>query len=187
MVKICAPSPICRRISSAVPAAPISQCVGPVARWESMHLDADVIGDDVILASTQQPPDDAQFRLGAPSRWWRAVSRDEVEDLFCLEVTARWRGMSVRVVDQTLEDGLALARVTPASDDLAGAAERGLAAQDVDTVEGWVPTADLDDLGSARTETERWTVRTSDPRPADGFADPALEQAADPGQEPRAR
>lgn len=169
-----------------VPAAPISQCLGPVALWESMHLDADPVGDDLILASSQQPPEDAGFRLGGPSRWWRAVPRDDAQDLFCLEVTARWRGMSVRVVDQTLNGDLALARITPASDDVTGADERGLPVLDVDVVEGWVPTFDLDDMTSARTETERWTPRSSQAQVAGSLVEPVLEQAAHPQDEPRA-
>ena len=154
---------------------PLSACVGPVVRWRGAHLEADLLGDDVVLATSTAPAPSAGFTPGAPGRWFRQVERREVDDVLVLDVTASWRGMRVRVADQTLRAGRQVAHIVPAADDLEAARARGMVALDADVLGAWVDLDELADLRSQRL-----------PAPADAYGQPptpAVDEEPLPGPE----
>ncbi|QTE29452.1 hypothetical protein [Pengzhenrongella sicca] len=140
------------------PSAPaLSRCVGPVAQWHGSFVDADVVdgGRSVVLALASPPLEEPGFAPGARGRWRRVVPRADVTELFELDVTAAWRGLPVRMVDQWMgRDRDVIARISSLSDDDAAASSRGMPCVDPGLYELTVPAAELTDLVALRLPIE---------------------------------
>ena len=137
----------------------ISRHVGALAKWHETYLNADVLGDDVVVVSEVEPPADLGFSQTAAGRWRRVVPRAEVTELFELDVSARWNGLEMRVVDQWRgQDGEGFSRVsyTGHNADLA----EGLRLQKVDAAvyEITVPTANLVEVVTTQLIPASWTT-----------------------------
>jgi hypothetical protein len=133
--------------------APLSVCAGPVVLWHGTHVEADVVDDRIVVATSTDPRGNLDLWPGAPGRWYRQVDPAQVVDVFNLDVSASWCGMRVRVADQSLDGaGRQVARIVPAADDVAAARTRGMTLLDLDVAEAWVSLDDLTDLRSERIE-----------------------------------
>ena len=75
--------------------ASLSRCVGPVAKWHGAYLEADVVdnGHTVVLALANPPLAETGFHQSPSGRWYRRVAREDVTELFELDLTARWNGL----------------------------------------------------------------------------------------------
>ncbi len=141
-------------------AAPLSRCVGPVARWHGGYLDADVVDDGrtVVLALASPPLSEVGFRRGPSGRWQRQVPWEFVDELFELDITARWRGLGVRVVDQWEDvDRNVIVRVAHLGDDLDRAERVGMHRPEPGVYEATVHAAELTDLRTAQIVPDEWT------------------------------
>jgi len=146
---------------SAIPT--ISRFVGPMAKWHETYLNADVLGDDVVVVSEVEPPAQFGFARTTGGRWRRVVPRSEVTEMFELYVSARWNGLEMRVVDQWKEpSGESSSRVsyTGHNADLA----EGLRLQKIDAAvyEVSVPTANLVDVVTTQLIPTAWTTPGSE-------------------------
>ena len=76
--------------------ASLSRCVGPVAKWHGAYLEADVVdsGHTVVLALANPPLAETGFHQSPSGRWYRRVAREDVTELFELDLTARWNGLT---------------------------------------------------------------------------------------------
>lgn len=138
----------------------ISRFVGPMAQWRGTYFNADLLGDDlVVLAAEVEPPADLGFTRTPAGRWRRVVPRHEVTELFELDVTARWNGLEVRVVDQWQDPqhgSLALVSYTGHDADLA----EGLQMQknDAAVYESVVQASALSGLQTAQLVPRSWAA-----------------------------
>jgi hypothetical protein len=163
--------------------APLSVCAGPVVRWRGTHIEADLVDGYVIVATSTEPDLTQGFWPGAPGRWYRQVDPSEIDDVLVLDVTATWRGLRVRVVDQVLRDGRQVAHIVPAADDVDAARGRGMRALDADVLDAWVDLDELAVLRSQRLEAPAG-AHWQPPAPAhDDTPLPGPELGAEPGAE----
>ncbi len=76
-------------------------------------------GHTVVLALANPPLAETGFTQAPSGRWYRQVPRQQVTELFELDLTARWNGLSVRVVDQWQDaQRYVVARISHLGDDL---------------------------------------------------------------------
>lgn len=142
------------------PMASLSRCVGPVAKWRGAYLEADVVDDgrSVVLALANPPLSEIGFHQSPAGRWYRTVPREEVSELFELDLTARWNGLSVRVVDQWQDtQRYVVARISHLGDDLQRAERLRLHRVEVGVYESVVYAADLSDLRTNQVVPATWT------------------------------
>lgn len=83
----------------------VSRFVGALAEWKATHLNAEVHGDHVVLVSEHEPHGAFEFTQAASGRWFREVPRADVDKLYELFITGRWRGVEVRLVDLGVDEG----------------------------------------------------------------------------------
>lgn len=150
-------------VSDVVPVAPpaspaIARFVGPVAVWRGGPYAADPLDDGTVVLATEAEPEAALgFERTDAGRWRRVVPAGEVAELFELNVTARWNGLEMRVVDSFRDaEGQPVARVSYTGHD-ADLAE-GLRLQKVDAgvYEASVPMASLADVTTAQLVPRTW-------------------------------
>lgn len=140
-------------------AASLSRCVGPVAKWHGAYLEADVVdnGHAVVLALANPPLAETGFELAPSGRWYRRVPRTDVTELFELDLTARWNGLSVRVVDQWQDaQRYVVARISHLGDDLDGAERLGLDRVEAGVYESVVYAAELTDIQTNQVVPHTW-------------------------------
>lgn len=156
--------------------AQLTQSVGTVAQWQGQTFDAELVDGRVILATSEPPDPQWGFWPGAPGRWYRQVLASEVSDLFGVEVTARWQGMAVAVVDQVTSRGQDLVRIAPLGDDIGTARSLSMVPLGADTFQAWVARSDLTELTALRwkaPDTSGWQPATDadDSIPVPGLFD----------------
>lgn len=142
------------------PMASLSRCVGPVAKWHGAYLEADVVDDGrtVVLALANPPLSETGFELSPAGRWFRQVPREEVTELFELDLTARWNGLAVRVVDQWQDtQRYVVARVSHLGDDLQRAERLRLHRVEAGVYETVVYAAELTDLKTNQVVPATWS------------------------------
>ena len=136
----------------------LSRCVGPVAKWHSAYLEADVLDDDTVVLALANPPLAETGCERSPSgRWYRLVSRTEVSELFELDLTARWNGLAVRVVDQWQDaQRYVVARISHLGDDMDRAERLHLQQVEAGVYEAVVYAAELTDLQTNQVVPLTW-------------------------------
>ena len=142
------------------PMASLSRCVGPVAKWHGAYLEADVVDDGhtVVLALANPPLAETGFEQAPSGRWFRHVPREAVTELFELDLTARWNGLAVRVVDQWQDaQRYVVARVSHLGDDLERAERLGLVRVEAGLYETDVYAAELTDLATNQVVPATWS------------------------------
>jgi hypothetical protein len=142
------------------PMASLSRCVGPVAKWHGAYLEADVVDDGrtVVVALANPPLAASGFEQSPAGRWYRRVPRDEVDELFELDLTARWNGLAVRVVDQWQDaQRYVVARISHLGDDLQRAERLRLHRVEAGVYETVVYAAELADLRTNQVVPATWT------------------------------
>ncbi|KRD43387.1 hypothetical protein ASE38_03790 [Cellulomonas sp. Root930] len=137
----------------------ISRLVGPMAKWENTYLSADVLGDDVVVVAEVEPPAAYGFERTPAGRFRRVVPKAETTELFEMDMSGRWNGLEVRVVDQwPTPDGAGVSRVsyTGHNADLA----EGLQLPKVDAAvyEVTVPTDHLVEVVTTQLVPASWTT-----------------------------
>ena len=145
---------------SCPPAAPLSRCVGPVAKWHGAYLEADLVNDDrdVVLALANPPLAESGFSHSPAGRWYRTVPRETVSELFVLDLTARWNGLAVRVVDQWQDtQRYVVARIAHLGDDLQRAERLRLHRIEAGVYETVVYAAELTDLSTNQVVPATWS------------------------------
>ncbi len=138
----------------------LSRCVGPVAKWHGAYLEADVVdgGATVVLALANPPLAETGFEMAPSGRWYRMVPREDVSELFELDLTARWRGLSVRVVDQWQDaDRYVVARVSHLGDDIDLAEALRFDRIEAGVYESVVYAAELTDIETNQVVPHTWT------------------------------
>ena len=141
--------------------ASLSRCVGPVAKWHGAYLEADVVdeGRTVVLALANPPLAETGFEQSPAGRWFRQVPREEVSELFELDLTARWNGIAVRVVDQWQDaQRFVVARVSHLGDDMRRAERLGLLRVEAGLYETEVYAAELTDLTTNQVVPATWSA-----------------------------
>ncbi|WP_407345225.1 hypothetical protein [Pengzhenrongella phosphoraccumulans] len=129
--------------------APLSRCVGPVARWHGSYVEADLIEDgrSVVLALDSPPLVEGGFVPTPNGRWRRVVPREDVTELFELNVVAHWQGLAVRMVDQWMDSQRdMIARISALTDDGLLARELAMTCVEPGLDEAIVPVAELTGL-----------------------------------------
>jgi hypothetical protein len=142
------------------PMASLSRCVGPVAKWHGAYLEADVVDDgaSVVLALANPPLSETGFRVSPAGRWFRQVPREDVTELFELDLTARWNGLAVRVVDQWQDaQRYVVARVSHLGDDLQRAERLRLHRVEAGVYETVVYAAELTELKTNQVVPATWS------------------------------
>lgn len=142
------------------PMSPLSRCVGPVAKWHGAYLEADVVDDGrtVVLALANPPLSESGFALSPAGRWYRRVPREEVTELFELDLTARWNGLAVRVVDQWQDARrYVVARISHLGDDLQRAERLRLHRIEAAVYESVVYAAELTELTTNQVVPATWS------------------------------
>jgi hypothetical protein len=137
----------------------LSRCVGPVARWHGGYLDADLIDDGraVVLALSSPPLSEPGFEATPAGRWRRVVDRDEVSDLFELDLTGRYGGLAVRMVDQWKDAvGSVAIRVSSIAPDAELAERLGMQKAEAGVYEATVPAALLTDSQTLQIQPASW-------------------------------
>ena len=150
--------------------ASLSRCVGPVAKWHGAYLEADVVdgGHTVVLALANPPLAETGFHQSPSGRWYRRVAREDVTELFELDLTARWNGLHVRVVDQWQDaQRYVVARISHLGDDIERAERLHLNRVEAGVYEGIVYAAELTDIQTNQVVPHTW---------APGPAAPAQQQ-----------
>ncbi|NMR20020.1 hypothetical protein [Cellulomonas fimi] len=141
--------------------APLSRCVGPVARWHGGYLDADLVdgGRSVVFALDSPPLLETGFRQTRAGRWSRRVPREEVSELFELDITAWWFGMPVRIVDQWQDRRRdVIARISALADDEALVTSLRMDKVEAGVYETTVPLAELNGLVTEQLVPEAWAT-----------------------------
>jgi hypothetical protein len=139
--------------------ASLSRCVGPVAKWHNAYLEADVVDDGatVVLALANPPLAETGFHQSPSGRWYRRVPREDVSELFELDLTARWNGLSVRVVDQWQDaQRYVVARISHLGDDIDRAERLHLERVEAGVYEGVVYAAELTDIQTNQVVPHTW-------------------------------
>ena len=137
----------------------LSRCVGPVAKWHGAYLEADVIEDDrtVVLALANPPLSETGFQQAPSGRWYRQVRREDVSELFELDLTARWNGLEVRVVDQWQDSQrYVVARISHLGDDIERAERLRLDRVEAGLYEAIVYAAELTDIQTNQVVPLTW-------------------------------
>lgn len=140
--------------------ASLSRCVGPVAKWHGAYLEADVVdgGRTVVLALANPPLAETGFQQSPSGRWFRRVAREDVSELFELDLTARWNGLSVRVVDQWQDaQRYVVARISHLGDDIERAERLHLERIEAGVYEAIVYAAELTDIQTNQVVPHTWT------------------------------
>ncbi|UJP40485.1 hypothetical protein [Cellulomonas palmilytica] len=140
--------------------ASLSRCVGPVAKWHSAYLEADVVdgGQTVVLALANPPLAETGFHQAPSGRWFRRVPREDVSELFELDLTARWNGLAVRVVDQWQDaQRYVVARISHLGDDLDHAEHLRLDRVEAGVYESVVYAAELTDIQTNQVVPHTWS------------------------------
>ncbi|WP_456844332.1 hypothetical protein [Cellulomonas sp. P5_C6] len=141
------------------PSPRISRLVGPMATWQNTYLNADPLGDEVVVVSEVEPPPAYGFARTVAGRWRRVVPVGEVTELFELDVSGRWNGLEVRSVDQwTHTDGTELSRVSYTGHDANLAEGLRLSKVDAAVYEATVPTASLVDVVTTQLLPASWSA-----------------------------
>ncbi|GAA4626649.1 hypothetical protein [Cellulomonas oligotrophica] len=136
--------------------------VGPLARWRGTTLNAEPVGDEVVLASEVEPPAALGFTRTDAGRWRRVVPLAEVEAMFELMVTARWNGLEMRVVDQWDEaPGTTVSRVSYVGHDADLAEGLRLPKVDAGVYEATVPTDRLAEVTPTQLAPRTWPGATA--------------------------
>jgi hypothetical protein len=131
-----------------------------VAKWHGAYLEADLVvgGRTVVLALANPPLAETGFQQSPGGRWYRRVPREAVTELFELDLTARWNGLSVRVVDQWQDaQRYVVARISHLGDDLARAAHLQLECVEAGVYEAVVYAAELTDLQTNQVVPHTWS------------------------------
>ena len=139
--------------------ASLSRCVGPVAKWHGAYLEADVVdgGHTVVLALANPPLAETGFHQSPSGRWYRRVAREDVTELFELDLTARWNGLSVRVVDQWQDaQRYVVARISHLGDDIERAERLRLDRIEAGVYEAIVYAAELTDIRTNQVVPATW-------------------------------
>ncbi len=139
--------------------ASLSRCVGPVAKWHGAYLEADVVdeGNTVVLALANPPLFETDFQQSPAGRWYRRVPREEVSELFELDLTARWNGLNVRVVDQWQDaQRYVVARISHLGDDVDRAEQLRLDRVEAGVYEAIVYAAELTDIQTNQVVPHTW-------------------------------
>lgn len=140
-------------------ATSLSRCVGPVARWHGGYVDADVIedGEAVVLALSSPPLTESGFDPTPAGRWRRVVARDEVSEIFEVDLTARWEGLPVRLVDQWRDAaGDVSFRASSIGPDAALAERLRMQKIEAGVYESTVPANWLTHLDTGQIQPEAW-------------------------------
>jgi len=140
--------------------ASLSRCVGPVAKWHGAYLEADVVddGQTVVLALSSPPLVETGFERSAAGRWYRRVPRAAVTELFELDLTARWKGLDVRVVDQWQDARrYIVARISYLGDDDLRAERLRLDRVEAGVYERIVYAAELTDIQTNQVVPHTWS------------------------------
>jgi hypothetical protein len=148
-------------LGAVAPLASLSRCVGPVARWHGAYLEADVVdeGRTVVLALGSPPLAEDGFAPTLAGRWCRRVPREDVSELFELDLTARWNGLEVRVVDQWQDtQRYVVARVSHLGDDLDRAERLHLDHVEAGVYETTVYAAELTDIRTNQVIPRTWAA-----------------------------
>ena len=144
------------------PAPPsLSRCVGPVAKWHGAYLEADVVddGQTVVLALANPPLSETGFEQAPSGRWFRRVARDDVSELFELDLTARWNGLEVRVVDQWQDtQRYVVARISHLGGDVERAERLRLDRVEAGVYEAIVYAAELTDIQTNQVVPHTWAA-----------------------------
>jgi hypothetical protein len=124
--------------------------VGTRAKWRDLDVPADLVGDgssvELAVVGDSAPDGFEQVRVGV---WSRHVPRDEVSELFEVVVTATYRGIPCRIIQQTPAES----RILLLTDDPDTARELNAEEADIGTFEATVATPDLSDIaGHSRHE-----------------------------------
>ena len=141
--------------------ASLSRCVGPVAKWHGAYLEADVLDDDqtVVLALANPPLSETGFQQAASGRWFRRVHREDVSELFELDLTARWNGLEVRVVDQWQDaQRYVVARISHLGDDIERAERLRLDRVEAGGYEAIGYAAELTDIQTNQVVPHTWAA-----------------------------
>jgi hypothetical protein len=139
--------------------ASLSRCVGPVAKWHGAYLEADVVdnGHTLVLALANPPLAETGFRQSANGRWYRRVPRQDVTELFELDLTATWNGLSVRVVDQWQDaQRYVVARISHLGDDIDRAEHLQMDRIEAGVYEAVVYAAELTDIQTNQVVPHTW-------------------------------
>jgi hypothetical protein len=142
------------------PAGPqVSRYVGPMAKWSETYLNADVRDDAVVVVSEVEPPAQYGFARTAIGRWRREVPREELTELFELDVNARWNGLEMRVVDQLRDaSGTAYSRVSYVGHNADLAEGLQLTKVDAGVYEETVPADSLTELVTTQIIPSSWSI-----------------------------
>jgi hypothetical protein len=138
-----------------------------VAKWHGAYLEADVVdsGHTVVLALANPPLAETGFHQSPSGRWYRRVAREDVTELFELDLTARWNGLSVRVVDQWQDaQRYVVARISHLGDDIERAERLHLTRVEAGVYEGIVYAAELTDIQTNQVVPHTWAPGPAAPR-----------------------
>ena len=125
-------------------------------------------GHTVVLALANPPLAETGFHQSPSGRWYRRVAREDVTELFELDLTARWNGLHVRVVDQWQDaQRYVVARISHLGDDIERAERLHLTRVEAGVYEGIVYAAELTDIQTNQVVPHTW---------APGPAAPAQQQ-----------
>ena len=147
------------------PAGPqVSRYVGAMAKWSQTYLNADVLDDAVVVVSEVEPPPQFGFSRTAIGRWRREVPRDELTELFELDVSARWNGLEMRVVDELRDaSGAPYSRVSYIGHNADLAEGLRLTKVDAGVYEDTVPVASLVDVVTSQLIPSSWSLTAATP------------------------
>lgn len=142
--------------AQATPGERLSRHVGPLAQWRGAMLSASVIGPDVVLAATTEPPPAYGFEPTASGRWRRQVPMTEVDALVELVVTARWNGLEMRVLDELETTSGRVSQLTYVGHDADLAEGLQLTKLDAGVYETLAPSDQLAELTHTQTAAPGW-------------------------------
>jgi len=117
--------------------------VGARAKWEALDVPAEITADgtqiELVVVGDSAPAGFGPARIGV---WRRLVPRHEVQELFELIVTCRYRDVPCRIIQRTPEQ----ARLLLLGDDPEDVRRVGAAEADIGAFEVTVPTTELTDI-----------------------------------------
>lgn len=122
---------------------PPVQLIGTRAKWRDLDVPADLVGDGnhVELAVVGDIAPDG-FEQVRPGVWAGAVPRDDVTELFEVVITATYRGVACRILQQTPAES----RIVLLTDDPDEAHRVGAQESDIGMFELTVATDELTDI-----------------------------------------
>jgi len=137
---------------------PFSRHVGTLAKWNGMHLTADVIdqGRRIVLATDTKPTDERFVRTGR-GMWKYEIPFEEAEEVMELDIEAVWNGLELRITDESVDaDGSKLSSGSYVGHNADLAEGLRLVKLDAGVYETTVPTAMLQGYRTTQLSQPSW-------------------------------